>query len=189
MLGTLFDCSQPCSPVQISDRFFACMFLWCVAASSKHVQCAEEVPLCDHVRASHGADKTVALHAGAAQGGGRHVRSVPGEDPAKGESKYPRSKFRRSLLTPIRRIAFTHAGHRWLCIPRLRPLGEEGRGPESCRTVREYASHRAARDLSGQSQSMITGRRRRCSGQSYRQTIVDSFSDEMCASCRVGVCV
>lgn len=45
-------------------------------------------------------------------------------------------------------------GYRWLCIPRLRALGEKGRGPESRRPVREYAAHRTACHLSGQSQSM-----------------------------------
>lgn len=48
-------------------------------------------------------------------------------------------------------------GYRWLRLPRLRPLGEEGRGPESCRPVREYSAHRAPCALHKQSQSIGDG--------------------------------
>jgi len=50
------------------------------------------------------------------------------------------------------------AGHRWLCLPCLRALGQEGRGPEPGRPLREYSAHRAARALHQQSQPIGGGR-------------------------------
>lgn len=39
------------------------------------------------------------------------------------------------------KITLSILGHRRLCVPRLRPLGEEGRGPESGGPLREHAAH------------------------------------------------
>lgn len=45
-------------------------------------------------------------------------------------------------------------GYRWLCVPSVRSLGEERWGSKSCCPLREYATHRTAFAVFGQSESI-----------------------------------
>lgn len=116
---------------------FLCSPLIGVEAAPEFVQCPKKVPVRHPGRTCHGANPPSEVYGRATQGWGCATWSVPREDPPKGEWGV------KVFLLNFSPFA-TLPGHRRLCVPRVRALGEEGRGPESGCPVREYTTNGAA---------------------------------------------